>query len=278
MGKRGGDSRRLRALVEWAAMKESADSAKNARSKKAPSRNAEPAIFGAHSARPEPRNWIPLLVGFGLVLGVLAVVAILGHGKKEVATTADSYSPMLVVDKATLSQADNFVGSTITYIDLTVHNNGDRTVVGGTVQAVFRDSLGRGGADGDSAAARAGASPTGRPGRSRRSGAGAARSGADARAAPHRRAHLQPVEPGSAGAGIPRPAIQVAKSNYRIFRHAVGLRRLCFGCCFLRVFLNEVKNPSSIQIGITARKALQPMNLDVAVEMPLGQPRRLERR
>ena len=142
MGKRGGGSRRLRALVEWAAMKEPADSAKNARSKKAPSQNAEPAIFGAHSARPEPRNWIPLLVGFGLVLGVLAVVAILGHGKKEVATTADPYSPMLVVDKATLSQADNFVGSTITYIDLTVHNNGDRTVVGGTVQAVFRDSLG----------------------------------------------------------------------------------------------------------------------------------------
>jgi hypothetical protein len=37
-----------------------------------------------------------------------------------------------------------------------------------------------------------------------------------------------------------------------------------------------VKNPSSIQIGITARKALQPMNLDVAVEVTLEQPRRLE--
>jgi hypothetical protein len=142
--KRGGNSWGLQALVEWAAMKDPADSSKNARSKNA-SPNAppaEPAMFGAHTAQPEPRNWVPLIVGFGLVLAVLVIVAVMGHGKKEVATTADPYSPMLVVAQATLSQADNFVGSTITYIDLTVRNTGDRTVVGGTVQAVFRDSLG----------------------------------------------------------------------------------------------------------------------------------------
>ena len=104
---------------------------------------AEPPMFGAHSAGPEPRNWIPLAVGFGLVLALVVVVVLLNHGKKPVPTTADPYSPMLVVEKATLSQADNFVGSTITYIDLTVHNTGDRTVVGGSVQAVFRDSLGQ---------------------------------------------------------------------------------------------------------------------------------------
>ena len=75
-------------------------------------------------------------------MAVVAIVALLGHGKKEVPTTADPYAPMLVVTQATLSQADNFVGATITYIDLTVKNNGNRTVVGGTVQAVFRDTLG----------------------------------------------------------------------------------------------------------------------------------------
>jgi hypothetical protein len=104
--------------------------------------SAETGMFGAHAAQPEPRNWIPLIVGFGLVLAVVAIFTFLGRGKKEVVTTADPYAPMLVVTQATLSQADNFVGSTITYIDLTVRNNGDRTVVGGTVQAVFRDTLG----------------------------------------------------------------------------------------------------------------------------------------
>jgi hypothetical protein len=130
-------------------MKESVDSSPNARAKNVLPKSvpqkatpAAPAIFGAHTAQPEPRNWIPLLVGFGLVLAALAIVAVMGHSKKEVVTTADPYSPMLVVAQATLSQADNFVGSTITYIDLTVRNTGDRTVVGGTVQAVFRDTLG----------------------------------------------------------------------------------------------------------------------------------------
>jgi hypothetical protein len=126
-------------------MKEPGDPSPNARSKNSPKNSppAEPILFGAHSAPQEPRHWIPLIVGFGLVLAVVAVVALLGHGKKEVPATADPYAPMLVVEKATLSQADNFVGSTITYIDLTVRNNGDRTVVGGTVQAVFRDTLGQ---------------------------------------------------------------------------------------------------------------------------------------
>ena len=105
-------------------------------------RSAEP-VFGARNAQMEPHNWTPLIVGFGLVLVVVALVAMLGRGKKEVLKTADPYAPNLVVEKARLSQADNFVGATVTYIDLTVKNNGTRTVVGGAVQAVFRDTLGQ---------------------------------------------------------------------------------------------------------------------------------------
>jgi hypothetical protein len=122
-------------------MTEPTDPSQNQASQKATP--AEPVLFGAHSAQSEPRNWTPLIVGFVLVLAVVAIFAILGRGKKEVATSADPYSPMLVVEQARLSQADNFVGSTITYIDLTVRNHGERTVVGGVVQAVFRDTLGQ---------------------------------------------------------------------------------------------------------------------------------------
>ena len=102
-----------------------------------------PGLFGAHTTPEEPRNWLPLLVGFGVVLAAIALFAIFGRGKSQVPQTADPYSPMLVVEQATLSQADNFVGSTITYIDLNTRNTGDRTVVGGLVQAVFRDTLGQ---------------------------------------------------------------------------------------------------------------------------------------
>jgi hypothetical protein len=103
----------------------------------------EPVLFGARNAQKEPRNWTPLIVGFALVLVVLAAIVIMGRGKKEVVKSADPYAPNLVVEQASLSQADNFIGATVTYIDLTVRNNGARTVVGGAVQAVFRDTLGQ---------------------------------------------------------------------------------------------------------------------------------------
>jgi hypothetical protein len=103
----------------------------------------EPALFGARNAQREARNWTPLIVGFVLVLAVVAILAMLGRPNKEVVKSADPYAPNLVVEQAKLSRADNFVGATVTYIDLAVKNNGPRTVVGGAVQAVFRDTLGQ---------------------------------------------------------------------------------------------------------------------------------------
>jgi hypothetical protein len=102
---------------------------------------AEEVMFGARNAQKEPRNWTPLIVGFVLMLVVVAAIVLPNLNKKEAPKTADPYAPNLVVEQARLSQADNFVGATVTYIDLTVRNNGGRTVVGGAVQAVFRDTL-----------------------------------------------------------------------------------------------------------------------------------------
>jgi hypothetical protein len=108
--------------------------------------NAQPAesvLFGAQAAQGEPRNWTPLIAGFAVVLVLVALLALLGRSHKQAPQGADPYSPMLVVEQARLSQADNFVGSTVTYIDLTTRNTGDRTVVGGVMHAVFRDNLGQ---------------------------------------------------------------------------------------------------------------------------------------
>ncbi len=162
-------------------MTEPLDPSQNDPSPNKPTQNATPSdavVFGASSAQREPRNWTPLIVGFVLVLAVVAVIAFLGRGKKDVVKTADPYAPKLVVEQAKLSQADNFVGATVTYIDLTVKNDGERTVVGGAVQAVFRDTLGQAVQTETLAAARADSSSAGRRGRGGRSGAGAAGAGA----------------------------------------------------------------------------------------------------
>jgi hypothetical protein len=104
---------------------------------------AEPVLFGARNAQKEPRNWTPLIVGFVLVLVAVVAIVLLNGTKKDVAKTADPYASNLVVEQAKISQANNFVGATVTYIDLTVRNNGPRMVVGGAVHAVFRDTLGQ---------------------------------------------------------------------------------------------------------------------------------------
>jgi hypothetical protein len=105
--------------------------------------SSEPVLFGARNAQKEPRNWTPVIVGFVLVLVVVVAIVLLNGTKKDAAKTTDPYSSNLVVEQAKISQANNFVGATVTYIDLSVKNNGPRTVVGGAVHAVFRDTLGQ---------------------------------------------------------------------------------------------------------------------------------------
>jgi hypothetical protein len=100
-------------------------------------------LFASHGPVKEPRNWTPLIVGFVLVLVVVVAIVIFGRSKPESTQGPDPYAANLVVEQARLSQADNFVGATVTYIDLTVRNTGQRTVVGGMVKAIFRDTLGQ---------------------------------------------------------------------------------------------------------------------------------------
>ena len=102
-----------------------------------------PVLFASHGPIKEPRNWTPLLVGFALVVVVLATITIFGRSKPQTVQGPDPYAANLVVEQARLSQADNFVGATVTYIDLTVRNTGQRTVTGGMVKATFRDTLGQ---------------------------------------------------------------------------------------------------------------------------------------
>jgi hypothetical protein len=111
--------------------------------KDAKAQPADSVLFGAAATPSEPRNWTPLIAGFAVVLIAVALIAVLGRSHRQAPQSADPYSPMLVVDEARLSQANNFVGSTVTYIDLTTRNIGNRTVTGGLVHAVFRDSLGQ---------------------------------------------------------------------------------------------------------------------------------------
>jgi hypothetical protein len=52
-----------------------------------------------------------------------------------------AYAAQLALADLKLSQAQNFIGSNVTYLDGTVTNNGDKTVNAATVEVIFQNSL-----------------------------------------------------------------------------------------------------------------------------------------
>lgn len=83
-----------------------------------------------------------MIVGLVLVVLVVAGIAIVGRNNTNNANTADPYASKLQMGDIKLSAADNFVGSTVTYMDFVLTNTGDKTLVGGQVEATFKNTLG----------------------------------------------------------------------------------------------------------------------------------------
>src|SRR6516162_6075168 len=91
----------------------------------------------------EKRNWTPILVGLVAVLVVVAVIVLLtrGGGKRE--PQANPYTANLKVSDAKLSAAENYMGGTVTYLDVNITNSGDKALTGAQMHAVFKNSIGQ---------------------------------------------------------------------------------------------------------------------------------------
>ena len=84
----------------------------------------------------------PFTIGLILVVAVVAGIAFVSRNSNQPKTEANPYAEKLQPSDLTLSAADNFVGATVTYLDMSLTNTGDRTVAGGQVEASFKNSLG----------------------------------------------------------------------------------------------------------------------------------------
>src|SRR5580693_9855360 len=85
----------------------------------------------------------PILVGIvivGVVVGALALI-FRAEQKKPVAPPA--YAANLKFSDLKTSAAQNFVGATVSYIDGTITNTGDKTVIHAVVQVTFKDDMGQ---------------------------------------------------------------------------------------------------------------------------------------
>lgn len=94
--------------------------------------------------KPE-RNWLSLAVAAGVVIAIAAAAFFAldrSRGKTPVtplSAQADPYAASLPISNLAMSESSNLSGGKVTYLDGHIRNGGSRTVVGVTVQVLFRD-------------------------------------------------------------------------------------------------------------------------------------------
>jgi hypothetical protein len=87
-------------------------------------------------------NLLPILLGVALVVVVVGAIALLTRGGPKSAATPHPYAANIKLSDLKMSAAENFVGASVTYIDGTVTNIGDKIVTHAVVHVAFRNSLG----------------------------------------------------------------------------------------------------------------------------------------
>jgi hypothetical protein len=85
----------------------------------------------------------PILIGVFIVAVVVGILALALRGPQKKPAQPPAYAASLKFSDLKASAAQNFVGATVSYLDGTVTNTGDRTVIHAVVQITFKDELGQ---------------------------------------------------------------------------------------------------------------------------------------
>ncbi len=98
--------------------------------------------FSPAPEEPERRNLTPIIAGAALVLLMIAAFTLWGRlSRSHEANPADPYLSKLQLSNLHMATAENFGGGSVTYIEGTLTNTGDRKVTSASAQVIFRNSL-----------------------------------------------------------------------------------------------------------------------------------------
>ena len=86
-------------------------------------------------------NWRPLMIAVALIVVIVGILIFLSRAQPRVANAPHPYSANLKLSDLKMSAAENFVGASVTYIDGTVTNAGDKTVTHAMVSVTFKDDM-----------------------------------------------------------------------------------------------------------------------------------------
>jgi hypothetical protein len=88
-------------------------------------------------------NWLPVLLGIALVVVVVGLIALFTRSQPKIPAAPHPYAANLQLSNLKMSAAENFVGASVTYLEGTVTNAGDKTVTHAVVRVIFKDDIGQ---------------------------------------------------------------------------------------------------------------------------------------
>jgi hypothetical protein len=93
----------------------------------------------------EERDPSRMIIGIAVfvVIGLALAAAFLLKEPPKAVKTASPYIATLKLSDFKMSAAENFIGATVSYVDGTITNGGDKTVTHAVVEVVFQDSMGQ---------------------------------------------------------------------------------------------------------------------------------------
>lgn len=84
-----------------------------------------------------------IFIAVAVVIAIAVLFAFLLRNQPKNSSGRPPYAASLKLSDFKMSAAENFVGATVSYVDGTVTNTGDKTVTHVIVQVMFKDSMGQ---------------------------------------------------------------------------------------------------------------------------------------
>ncbi len=84
-----------------------------------------------------------IVIAVAGVIAIMLALAFLMRESPKAAKPASPYIASLKLSDFKMSAAENFIGATVSYMDGTVTNTGDKTVTHAMVEVVFKDEIGQ---------------------------------------------------------------------------------------------------------------------------------------
>src|ERR1035438_10798095 len=95
------------------------------------------------TTEPAESSLRPVLVGIAVVAVIVGILALILRSEQKKPAEPSPYAANLKFSDLKASAAQNFAGATVSYLDGTITNAGNQTVIHAVVRITFKDDLGQ---------------------------------------------------------------------------------------------------------------------------------------